>query len=415
VATLARDADLDAAARQPRSPRGRAGYAITAMAIGSFAIGTSEFVTMGLLPEIADGVAVSIPTAGSLITAYALGVVVGAPLVAAFGARAPRRALLVGLMAIYALANGATALAPSYLGVTAGRFVAGLPHGAYFGVASLVAASLAAPHRRAKAVSSVMLGLWMANVFGVPAATWLGQNASWRAVYLLIGAVALLGVAAMLWCVPPSPGQPGATVRSELSALRKPQVLLTLLLGTVGFGGMFAMYTYIAPTVVQGGDTPRAAVPLVLAAFGVGGIAGSFVAGKAVDRAVLPTMAVGLVALAGSLALFTWTAQWQIPALLTVFAASVTGTVLVIGLQMRLMDVAGDAQTLGAALNHGSLNVANALGAWLGGLVIAAGWGWAAPSWVGVGLAAVGLAVLAWSVALQRRTDRVPAAAGSAS
>ncbi len=386
-------------------PRRRATFAIVAMAIGSFAIGTTEFVSMGLLPEITDGVGVTIPQGGQLISAYALGVVVGAPLIAVFGARLPRRRLLGVLMLAFAVANVATALAPGFDSLTAARFAAGLPHGAFFGVAALVAASLVTAGHRAQAVSSVMLGLAAANVVGVPAATWLGQTAGWRAAYWAVGVLALLCVLAMAVFVPSATGQPHATVGRELGALRRPQVWLTLLVGTVGFGGMFAVYSYIAPTVTDVAGMSASSVPLVLLAFGVGGVLGTVVGGRAADRALVPTLVATLTSSALLLAGFTVAAHNPVTITAGIFLIAVNASVLVTCLQMRLMDVAGDAQTLGAALNHGSLNAANALGAWLGGLVIAAGLGYTAPAWVGAGLAVAGLVVLAVSVLLERRSS----------
>ena len=384
-------------------PRRRATLAILAMAIGGFAIGTTEFVSMGLLPEITDGVGVSIPAGGHLISAYALGVVVGAPLIAAFGARQPRRRLLGVLMAWFALSNLATALAPGFASVAVTRFVAGLPHGAYFGVAALVAASLVLPEQRGRAVSSVMLGLATANVAGVPAATWLGQTFGWRAAYVAVALIALLCVLAMAVFVPSRPGRGEARARVELAALKKPQVLLTLLVGTVGFGGMFAVYSYIAPTATDVAGMSASSVPLVLLAFGVGGVAGTYLGGLAADRALVPTLAATLTANIALMAAFALIAQHPLGLVGGIFLIAINGSVLVTCLQMRLMDVSGDAQTFGAALNHASLNLANALGAWLGGLVIAAGLGYTAPALVGAGLAVAGVAVLAVSVGLDRR------------
>src|SRR3954467_4178651 len=223
--------------------------AVVALALGGFAIGTTEFVTMGVLPDIAADVGVDIPTAGHLISAYALGVVVGAPVIAALGARLPRRPLAMTLMTAFVVGNALSALAPGYRTLLLARFVAGLPHGAYFGVASLIAASLVADRLRGRAVSSVMLGLAVANVAGVPAATWLGQHLGWRSAYWAVVAIGALTVLAVLTVVPSVPGRSEATIRSELGALRRPQVLLTLAFGIVGFGGLFAPYGYIAPRV----------------------------------------------------------------------------------------------------------------------------------------------------------------------
>ena len=396
--------DPDAPATTAALSARRVAWATVALAVGGFAIGTTEFVTMGLLPEMATGVSVSIPQAGHMISAYALGVVIGAPVIAVFGARLPRRALLVALMAAFAVANAVSALAQDYPQLVGARFLSGIPHGVYFGLASLAAASMVSPERRGRAVSRVMLGLPVATVVGVPAGTWMGQHLGWRTAY---GAVALIGVLTVLLVlllVPSTPGDRTATGRRELAAFREPQVWLTLLVGAVGFGGMFAMYSYIAPTVTGVTGLPKSAVPVFLLAFGVGAVAGTMLGGRLADWSVLRSLVASSIAMGLSLALFTVTSQWFVPGLVTAFVVSAVGAVLVVNLQLRLMHVAGDARTLGAALNHSSLNAANALGAWLGGLVIAAGWGYTAPSWVGAGLSLAGLLVLAWSVLLHRRT-----------
>lgn len=358
---------------------------------------------MGLLPQLAGGVDVSIPTAGHAISAYAIGVVVGAPLVAFFGAHLPRRGLLVGLMVLFFAGNGATALAGDYPTLLAARFLAGVPHGAYFGVASLVAADLVHQSRRGRAVSQVMLGLAVANVLGVPAVTWLGQHAGWRAAYWVVASIGLLTAVLVIWRVPHHPGTPGASGRSELAAFRNPQVVLTLLAGAIGFGGVFAMFTYIAPTVTEVAGQPEGRVPVYLLVFGLGMVAGTTIGGRMADWSVLRSVLIAAGMLGLILLVFTQTARWLVPGLLTVFVLQVFASVLVVNLQMRLMEVAGDAQTIGAAMNHASLNVANALGAWLGGVVIARGYGYTSPSWVGVGLSLAGLAVLLVSARLHLR------------
>ncbi len=372
--------------------------------MGGFAIGTTEFVSMGLLPQLASGVGVSIPTAGHVISAYAIGVVVGAPLIAVFGARLPRRELLIGLMMVFLVGNAASALATSFTSLTVARFFAGLPHGAYFGVASLVAADLVTVERRGRAVSRVMLGLAVSNVAGVPAATWLGQHAGWRSAYWLVTVLAALTAALVLWLVPHVAANRGATGRNELRAFKNPQVLLTLLAGAIGFGGMFAVYTYIAPTVTDVAGLGEGRVPLYLLAMGVGMVVGTPLGGRLADWSIFRSLLLSSVAMVLTLVMFTVTSQWFLPGLLTVFALTLSGSVLVTNLQMRLMQVAGEAQTIGAAMNHASLNIANALGAWLGGLVVAAGFGYTSASWVGAGLALAGLLVLLTSAALHRRT-----------
>jgi MFS transporter, DHA1 family, inner membrane transport protein len=373
--------------------RGRAtspSLGILALATGGFAIGTTEFMVMGLLPQIADGVGVSIPTAGHLISAYALGVVVGAPVLAVAGARLPRRALLVALMTSYAVANALSALAGSYGLLLLARFADGVPHGAFFGVASLVAADLARPGREGRAVATVMIGLSVANVVGVPAATWLGQHLGWRSAFW----VAFL---------PSRPGNAAATGRRELRLFADPQAWLTLLAGAVGFGGMFALYSYIAKVVTVVGGLADGAVPVFLLAFGLGMVAGTWLAGALADWSVFGSLLGSSAAMALLLVGFGLVAPAGWVALVPAFLVAATSSVLVVTLQLRLMDVAGNAQTLGAAMNHSSLNIGNAVGAWLGGLVIGAGWGYRAPSFGGAALAVAGLLILLASARAHRR------------
>ena len=395
--------DLDTATPPGQRTR-HFGLAVLALAMGGFAIGTAEFVTMGLLPQISRGVGVSIPQGGHVISTYALGVVVGAPVLAFLGARLPRRGLLVALMAAFAVGNAASALATSYDALLVARFATGLPHGAYFGVASLVAAGMAPAGRKGRAIALVMLGLSVANVVGVPAATWLGQHLGWRSAFWTVTALGVVTLALVTAFVPPLPGDREATGRRELSAFAVPQVWLTLLAGAIGFGGMFAVYSYIAPTVTDLGGLSEGAVPVFLLSFGLGMVAGTWVAGVMADWSIFRSLLIGGAGMGATLLLFWATVPLGWVALPVVFLVSVLGSVLVVNLQLRLMDVAGDAQTLGAAMNHASLNVANALGAWLGGLVIAAGWGLRAPALVGVALSVAGLAVLVLSVSLHRRT-----------
>ena len=378
------------AVEAPTAPTVRARHfvlAVLALAMGGFAIGTTEFVTMGLLPEIAEGVGVSIPTAGRVISAYALGVVVGAPVLAYFGARFPRRGLLLVLVGWLGIGNAMSAVAGSFGLLTAARFFAGLPHGAFFGVASLVAASMATPARRGRAVSMVMIGLAVANIVGVPAATYLGQHLGWRSAYWSVTGIVAVTMLMILFFVPACPGDPAATGRRELSAFLRPQVWLTLLVGAVGFGGMFAVYSYIAPTITEVGGLASSAVPWFLLAFGLGMTAGTFLGGHLADWSVFRSLLISSVATGLLLLLFFFTAPLGWPSILNLFAISVASSVLVVNLQLRLMEVAGDAQTIGAASNHASLNIANAAGAWLGGLVISAGYGYRATGLVGAALA----------------------------
>ncbi|MFQ6331012.1 MFS transporter [Nocardia sp. CWNU-33] len=375
-----------------------------ALALGGFGIGTTEFVTMGLLPDIASAMGVSEPTAGHAVSAYALGVVVGAPLIAALCARVPRKRLLVVLMVAFTIGNALTVLAPTFATLVVARCIAGLPHGAYFGVASLAAATLAPVGQRAKAVAAVMLGLSAANVVGVPSATWLGQHLGWRDAFVVVAAIGLATVAALLRYVPELTGIRTTNPMTELGALRRPQVLLTLLVGAVGFGGMFAVYTYITTTLTDVAGMRAGLVPLVLMLFGLGMVAGNIVGGVLADRGVDFAIFAALGAMVVILAGFVAAAHNPYSAAIGAFLIGASGAALAPALQTRLMDVAADAQTLAAALNHAALNVANAAGAWLGGLVIAAGLGYTAPATVGAGLAVLGVVLFTITAWTSRRT-----------
>lgn len=383
---------------------------MVAMAMGGFAIGTTEFVAMGLLPDIAESLKISEPTAGHVISAYALGVVVGAPLIAALTARVSRRTLLVALMVAFVVGNAASVIAPSYLTLMLARFVAGLPHGAYFGVAALVAAHIAKPGNRAKAVGQVMLGLSIANVAGVPIAAWLGAQFGWRVALILVVVIGIATVVALTRSLPSLRDMAVTNPMTELGALRRGQVWLTLLIGTVGFGGMFAFYTYLNTTLTTLSGLVAGWVPPALALFGLGMVAGNIIGGIAADRSVGWSIFGALASVAVALGLFAAVVQVAWLALVLTFFVGAAGSSLVPALQTRLMDVAQDAQTLAAALNHSALNIANALGAWLGGAVIAAGLGYRAPSEVGVLLALAGLVVLGIAVSTGRRARRPVAA-----
>jgi DHA1 family inner membrane transport protein len=383
--------------------------AMLALGVGGFAIGTGEFVIMGLLPEVARDIGTSIPQAGHVISAYALGVVIGAPVLAVLAAGWRRRALLIALMAVFALGNFASALAPGYLSLNLLRFASGLPHGTYFGVAALVAATLAPPDRRARAVGLVMLGLTGATLVGVPIAAWLGQIFGWRAAFVFVGLIAVLAMVMLRRDLPDLAAPSGASPLRELGALKRKQVWLTLGIGAIGFGGMFSVFSYIKPTLTEVAGLPLAGVPLVLALFGFGMVGGNLVGSRLADKALMPTIGGLLVWAALVLTTFSFAAHHVATAALNVF---LIGTIVAIGpaLQIRLMDVAGDAQTLAAALNHSAFNTANALGAWLGGAAITAGLGWTSTGWVGALLALAGLGVFAWSLASERGTLRAIAA-----
>lgn len=379
--------------------------AVLALGIGGFAIGTGEFVIMGLLPEVARDIGVSIPEAGHVISAYALGVVVGAPVLAVLTAGWRRRMLLIALMAMFAVGNFASAVAPGYLSLNLLRFVAGLPHGTYFGLAALVAAALAPPGKRARAVGLVMLGLTSATLVGVPIAAWLGQHWGWRAAFVFVGVIALIAMVMIRRDLPDMAPSAGASPWRELGALARKQVWFTLGIAAIGFGGMFAVFSYVKPTLVEVAGLPLSGVPLVLALFGLGMVTGNLVGSRFADRSLMKTIGGVLAWSAAVLAAFVFSAHNVVAASINVF---LVGTLVAIGpaLQIRLMDVAGDAQALAAALNHSAFNLANALGAWLGGVAIGAGLGWTSTGWVGALLSLAGMGVFGWALASARADAR---------
>jgi DHA1 family inner membrane transport protein len=381
------------------------GLVMLALAMGGFAIGTTEFAAMSLVPFFAPALGIDAPTAGHVISAYALGVVVGAPIVAVLAARMTRRTLLIGLMVMFAVANGLSAMAPTYGWMLVFRFISGLPHGAYFGVAALVAAGLVPPNRRAQAVARVMAGLTFATVLGVPVANWLGQAIGWRWGFGIVAVLALITALLLILYAPRDVREEGASPLRELGALGRRQVWLTLATGAIGFGGLFAVYTYVASTMLEVTHVSGELVPVVLGVFGLGMTLGNLGAAWAADRALMPTAAGMLLLSAASLALFPVSAGniWTLGA--DIFLVGFGGGLGVV-LQTRLMDVAGEAQTLAAALHHSAFNIANALGPWLGGMAIAAGYGWTSTGWVGCALALGGLLILGISTLDDKATSR---------
>lgn len=375
-----------------------------ALSVGAFAIGTTEFASMSLLPFFARDLGIDTPTAGHAISAYALGVVAGAPVIAAFAARLPRRTLLIGLMAIFAVANALSAIAPSFHWLLLFRFLSGVPHGAYFGVAALVAASLVPIEKRTLAIAKVMSGLTVATVLGVPVANWMGQALGWRSGFFVVTALALATVTLVALYAPRDAGDAKASPMRELTALGKSQVWLTLLTGAIGFGGLFAVYTYVASTMIEVTHVSERMVPVVLIIFGLGMTLGNLAVAWLADKAFNQTIIGVMLLSAGSLALFPLMAGniWTLS--LIVFLIGVGGA-FGTPLQARLMDVAGDAQTLAAALHHSAFNVANAIGPWLGGLSIAAGYGLVSTGWIGSALALAGLAIFVMAITLARRQD----------
>ncbi|UKA68146.1 MFS transporter [Arthrobacter sp. FW306-05-C] len=379
------------------------GMAIFALAMGGVGIGVTEFTMMGLLKEVEQGLGISTPEAGHLISAYALGVVVGAPLLAAVGAKLPRKKLALGLLLFFTVANLSSFVAPDYGSMLVSRFAAGLPHGAFFGVAAVIAASLVPASRRGWAISMVMAGLSVSNVVGVPFATWLGQTFGWRLLFVLVGAIGLLALAMVWKFVPFQAAHPDASIRRELGALKRLQVWLALLVGIVGFGGFFATYTYIAHTMTAVAGIPSALIPLVVALYGLGMVAGNIVGGRLADKSVMGTLYRVLPGVAVALVVYAVAAHWPWSAMVMVFVVGASGSMLIPALQTRLLDASPDAPSLASSLNHAALNVANALGAFLGGLVIALGWGFTAPALVGAVLALLGFGVALFSGLMERK------------
>lgn len=387
--------------------------ALLALALGAFAIGTTEFVIMGLLPDVAADLGVPVPTAGYLISAYALGVVVGAPLLTALSTRVPRKTVLMLFMGLFLAGNLATVLAPSFGAVFASRVLAGLPHGAFLGVGSLVAAQMAGPGRQATAVSRVLLGLTVANIVGVPVGTFLGQAMGWRAAFLVVSGIALLATLGVAAFVPRQPAAPGAGLRQELSELGRPQVVLGLTTAVFGFAGVFAVYSYVSPMMTELAGMSSSSVPVVLALFGVGMTLGSLIVGPLADRALRPTIYGSLAALAIVLALFTVTVHNPWTAAVSLVVLGAVGFGVCTPLQVLVMNRAGAAPTMAAASNHSAFNLANAGGAWLGGVGISAGLGYASPAAIGAVLALVGLGIAVLAGVLDRPRagrDGLPAA-----
>jgi DHA1 family inner membrane transport protein len=365
--------------------------ALLALAVVAFGIGTTEFATMGLLPQIADGIGVSVPHAGNLVSAYALGVVVGAPVLTGIGARMPHKRLLLFLSGLFVIGNLASALAPNFGLMFAARFLAGLPHGALFGVGAVVASRLVAPDRAARAVSKMFLGLTVANIVGVPAATALGQQLGWRSAYGAVAVIGLVALAALALFVPHQPRGRQSGIRQELGAMSNRQVAIGLATAVVGFGGFFAVYSYLVPMLTHLTGISDSSTTLVLALYGVGMTLGTLVAGPLTDRALRPTLYAGHALLAAALVTFYFTVHSTVPALVTIVFIGAIGSFITTPIQMLLMAKAKHAPTMAAASNHSAFNLANAGGAWLGGLAVSAGWGWASPDLVGAGLAAAGL------------------------
>ncbi|GAA4361623.1 MFS transporter [Paeniglutamicibacter cryotolerans] len=365
--------------------------AVLALALGGFGIGTTEFSIMGLLQEGAIDLGVDNPSMGYLISSYALGVVVGAPVLTALGAKVARKTMVLWLMVFFTAANLSSVLAPTYEWMLASRFLAGLPHGAYFGIAAILAGTLVPASMRGRAIAWVMLGLSVSNVVGVPLVVFLGQVYGWRWMFGAVGIVGALTWLAIRTFVPHAPAHKEASIRRELTALRNGQVWLAMLTGIVGFGGFFAVYSFISPTLTLVTGMSISSIPLVLGLYGVGMVVGNVIGGRLADWSVMGSIYVASCAMVLFQLLFGLLSPFQAPALILLFLLGITGSTMVPGLQALLMDSAPHAQSLAASLNHSALNVANAMGAALGAWVILAGFGYQAPAFLGSGLAVLGL------------------------
>jgi len=403
----------------PSTPsRGAAKWALLSLAIGSFGIGMTEFVVMGLLPNIAADLLPSVwassqeealSQAGWLISLYALGVVIGAPTIAGFVARYPRHRVMIVLALALTVFNALTVVLPTFELVGVSRFLAGLPHGAYFGIGALVAADVMGPGNRAKGVAFILTGLTVANVVGVPLGTFLGQEWGWRAAFAVVALVFALATVFIALFVPAHPGNPGRTMRAELGVFRIGQVWFTLGVGAIGFGGFFAVYSYIAPLVTEVAGSPDWVVPIVLVLMGLGMTGGNLIGGHLADIDLRRTLLLGLAAMAVVFALLAVLSFWIVSLSLVVVLVGFVSSVLSPTIQTRLMDVAGDNQSIAAAMNHSALNIGNSLGAFLGGIVIAVGWGFTAPAWTGAVLAVAGLLIALVSYRVEaRRVAQTP-------
>ncbi|MEV4669324.1 MFS transporter [Microbacterium sp. LWO12-1.2] len=380
-------------------------FGLIALAIGAFGIGLTEFVIMGLLPEVAADFSVTEASAGWLISGYALSVVVGALLLTAATTRLPRKPVLLGLLVLFIAGNVLTALSPDYGVAMAGRIVAALSHGAFFGIGSVVAADLVAPEKKARAIAIMFTGLTAANVFGVPFGTFLGQQFGWRSTFWVIsviGVVALVGIGALVRA--PRGVGAGVSLRQELSAFRSGQVWLSLLVTILAYGGMFGAFTYIAYTLTSVTGFASAAVPWLLVLFGLGLVAGNAIGGRLADRSVDRTLLWFIAALAAVLVAFGLLAGSQPATMVILVLMGGFGFGTVPALQSRIMHYAGGAPTLASGANIGAFNVGNALGAWAGGVGISAGLGYTSPIWIGAALTTSALGVMLVAVHLAART-----------
>jgi DHA1 family inner membrane transport protein len=388
---------------------------LLALAVAAFGIGTTEFVIMGLLPDVARDLSVSIPAAGMLVSAYALGVTIGAPIVAIAVANMPRKKALMSLIGVFIVGNLLCAVAPGYGVLMAARIVTAFCHGAFFGIGSVVAAGLVAPNRRAQAIALMFTGLTLANVLGVPLGTALGQAVGWRATFWAVTGIGVLAAAALAICLPTKIEMQKASLIHEFSVLKNPQVLMVMGISVLASASLFAVFTYITPILEDvTGFTPHN-VTLVLLLFGLGLTVGSTLGGKLADWRLMPSLIAFLLALGVVLTVFAGTMHLAIPAMVTIFVWGVLAFAIVPPLQILIVDRASAAPNLASTLNQGAFNLGNATGAWLGGTAIGAGVPLTSLPWVGVAMVSGALALTLWSVRLEQRAQRValPGSAGA--
>lgn len=385
---------------------------LLALAMASFGIGTTEFVIMGLLPEVATDLSVSIPAAGLLVTGYALGVVIGAPIVAIITNALPRKATLIGLASVFVVGNFLCAVAPDYWFLMAARVVTAFCHGAFFGIGAVVAASLVPPNQRASAIALMFAGLTLANVLGVPLGTALGQALGWRSTFW---AVVIIGIAAVsaiaIWVPRDIPHSAGNIIR-EFAVLKRPQVLLTMMMSVLASASLFSVFTYIAPLLRDVTGLAPHTVTYVLLLFGVGITIGNLLGGRLADWRLMPSLMAIFVGLAAVLVVFVFVSPFAALTVATVFVWGILVFAVVAPIQMRVVDAAVGAPNLASTLNQGAFNLGNATGAWIGGAAITFGVGYAELPWVGAALAVGALGLCVVSQALERRSGGlVPAAA----
>ncbi|MGV9769379.1 MFS transporter [Microbacterium sp. NPDC003461] len=397
---------------------GAARMALLSLAIGAFGIGMTEFVSMGLLPGIASDLLPdlyaartedAIARAGLLISLYALGVVLGAPTIAGFASRFPRRRVVMALVAALLVFNVLTVIAPTFELVAVSRFLSGVPHGAFFGMGALVASELLGPDKRGRAVALMMTGLTVANVVGVPAGTFLGQAVGWRAAYVVVALVFALAFVMCARFLPAQPGDPGRTFRHELRVFLIPQVWFAIGIGAIGFGAFFAIYSYVATLVTEAAGAPEWLVPFALMALGLGMVVGNLFGGRLADISVTRTLVAGLGGMSAASVIVAVLSSWSIALVAALFVFGLIAQLINPAIQLRLFDVAHEHQALAGALNHSALNIGNSVGAAVGGAVIAGGFGYVAPAWAGAVLAFAGVLIALAAFAVDRRSVRVAA------